>query len=890
MSYLVSKKRLLVRNEKKYFRYNSKFHFPIVVLTFFIGFSLFPFETKGEGVYFNPRFLGDDPSTIADLSTFEKGQEVPEGTYRVDIFLNGTYTVTRDVRFILDKKSESLSPCLSKGEMVRLGISTLALSKIETQTLDTKKTIDTKNNTCHSLVSQIKGSTAVFDVGLQQLNITVPQIFMNNDVRDFIPPELWDSGIKAAILNYNLTGSTTRNQTGKHSTYTYLSLQSGVNLGAWRFRDNSIWNHSTSGSGNRKTSWEHIATYIERGINQIRSRLTIGDSYTTNDIFESFNFRGIQLASDKNMLPESLRGFAPVIRGVARGTADVSIKQNGYEIYRNTFPPGPFVIDDLYSGGNSGDLEVTITEKDGSKRTFTVPYSSVPLLQREGHTEYAVTLGNYRSGNSQQNKPVFLQGSLLHGLSNGWTLYGGMQLANHYQSINAGIGKNIGAFGALSIDVTHANSELPDDSDHQGQSIRFLYNKSISETGTSIRLAGYRYSTSGYYSFADTTYKRMSGRTVLTEDGLVDIEPKFADYYNLLYNKRAKIQLSLTQQIAKQATMYITGSHETYWNTNKSDRQLQVGVNTQFKGVNLGVSYSLSKNSWQDENDQLLAVNVNVPFSNWLRSDSDSIWRNANVSYSGSHDLKGRMNNTVGLFGTLLKDNNLNYSVQTGYAGGGHANSSGTSNTSLNYRGAYGNANIGYSYSNNYRQTYYGISGGAIAHANGVTLSQPLNDTVILIKAPGANNVRVENQSGVATDWRGYAVIPYATEYRENRVALDTNTLANNVDLEDSVMDVIPTRGAVVQADFKPKVGVKVLMTIFYNNKPIPFGATVSLENNQGGSIATEGGQVYLTGLPLKGQLTVNWGEEADKTCHVTYSLPEQSQYELISKYRAECR
>ncbi|WP_255964886.1 fimbria/pilus outer membrane usher protein [Klebsiella pneumoniae] len=29
----------------------------------------------------------------------------------------------------------------------------------------------------------------------------------------------------------------------------------------------------------------------------------------------------------------------------------------------------------------------------------------------------------------------------------------------------------------------------------------------------------------------------------------------------------------------------------------------------------------------------------------------------------------------------------------------------------------------------------------------------------------------------VRTDWRGYAVLPYATEYRENRIALDTNTL-----------------------------------------------------------------------------------------------------------------
>ncbi|MEK8802976.1 FimD/PapC N-terminal domain-containing protein, partial [Escherichia coli] len=35
-------------------------------------------------LYFNPRFLADDPQAVADLSRFENGQELPPGTYRVD--------------------------------------------------------------------------------------------------------------------------------------------------------------------------------------------------------------------------------------------------------------------------------------------------------------------------------------------------------------------------------------------------------------------------------------------------------------------------------------------------------------------------------------------------------------------------------------------------------------------------------------------------------------------------------------------------------------------------------------------------------------------------------------------------------------------------------------
>ncbi len=877
MSHLASEKGQLISEKGSFFGCISGRRFPFIPLALFIGACLYPAWAEAE-LYFNPRFLADDPSAVADLSAFEKGQEVPEGTYRVDVYLNDGYLFTGDVHFILDKKDKALSPCLTQGELGKMGINTLAIPEIN----------KLPKESCESLTSLIADSTARFDVGLQRLNITVPQVFMKDRARDFIPPELWDSGIPAAILNYSLTGSNARNQEGKSSSYTYLNLQSGLNLGPWRLRDNSTWNHSSS-STNSETRWEHINTYLERGINEIRSRLTIGDSYTPSDIFDSFNFRGIQLASDDNMLPESQRGFAPVIRGIARGTADVSIKQNGYEIYRNTYPPGPFVINDLYAAGSSGDLQVTITEADGSIQSFTVPYSSVPLLQREGRTQYAVTVGDYRSGNGEQEKPTFLQSTLMRGLSHGWTLYGGAQLASRYQSLNAGIGKNIGMLGALSIDITHANAKLPDDTNHEGQSIRFLYNKSLNETGTIIQLAGYRYSTKGYYSFADTTYKRMDGYNLATQDGVIQVTPKFTDYYNLAYNKREKIQLSLTQQLGEQSTLYMTGSHETYWNTSQSDKQLQVGVNTRIDGINLGLSYSLSKNSWQEANDQMLALNLNVPFSYWLRTDSQSIWRNASASYNISHDLKGRMTNTAGLYGTLLEDNNLSYSVQTGYAGGGQGSSSATGYTALNYRGAYGNSNLGYSYTDNFRQVYYGLSGGILAHENGVTLSQPMNDTVVLVKAPGAEHTRVENQTGVETDWRGYAVLPYATEYRENRIALNTNTLANNVDLENPVVSVVPTRGAVVRADFHPKVGVKVLMTIIKNGKPVPFGAIVSSDENRGGSIVADEGQVYLTGLPLAGQLTARWGDGPDAQCRINYTLPEQSQQEILSKYRAEC-
>lgn len=849
-------------------------------LPFAFLLATYTFSAQAE-LYFNPRFLADDPAAVADLSGFEKGHELPPGTYRVDIYLNEGYMTTRDVAFHASQGSRELTPCLTRGQLATMGLNTAAVSGMNVLAADA----------CVPLTEMIPDATTRLDVGQQRLHLTIPQAFMGNQARGYIPPERWDHGITAGLLNYNFTGNNVQNDVAGSSSYAYLNLQSGLNLGAWRLRDNTTWSYSSGGSSSgNENKWQHVNTWLERDITPLRSRLTLGDSYTNGDVFDGINFRGAQLASDDNMLPDSQKGFAPVIHGIARGTAQVSIKQNGYEIYHSTVPPGPFSINDLYAAGNGGDLQVTVKEADGSSQNFTVPYSSVPVLQREGHTRYAITAGEYRSGNDQQEEPTFFQSTLLHGLPAGWTLYGGTQLADRYRAFNVGVGKNMGLLGALSVDITQANATLPDDSKHQGQSVRFLYNKSLSDVGTNIQLVGYRYSTRGYFSFSDTTYRRMSGYDVETQDGVIQVQPKFTDYYNLAWNKRGKVQVSLTQQLGRTATLYLSGSHQTYWGSDSADEQLQAGLNMAIDDINWTLSYSLTKNAWQDGRDQMLAINVNIPFSHWLRSDSQSVWRHASASYSMSNDLNGRMTNLVGLYGTVLEDNNLSYSVQTGYAGGGEGNSSSTGYATLNYRGGSGNANVGYSRSDGLKQFYYGMSGGVLAHANGITLSQPLNDTVVLIKAPGAEGAKVENQTGVRTDWRGYAVLPYATEYRENRVALDTNTLADNVDLDDAVINVVPTHGAIVRAEFNAHVGMKLLMTLTHRGKPVPFGAMVTSDSSQSSSIVADNGLVYLSGMPLAGKVQVKWGDTANASCVADYRLTAESQQQRLIQLTAECR
>lgn len=77
---------------------------------------------------------------------------------------------------------------------------------------------------------------------------------------------------------------------------------------------------------------------------------------------------------------------------------------------------------------------------------------------------------------------------------------------------------------------------------------------------------------------------------------------------------------------------------------------------------------------------------------------------------------------------------------------------------------------------------------------------------------------------GAATDWRGYTVKTQLNPYDENRVAISDNYFSkSNIELDNTVVTMVPTRGAVVKAEFVTHVGYRVLFRVLNaNGKPVP--------------------------------------------------------------------
>ena len=245
-------------------------------LTIALGLATAVFPVDAE-YYFNPRFLSNDLAESVDLSAFTKGREAPPGTYRVDIYLNDEFMTSRDITFIADDNNAELIPCLSTDLLVSLGIKKSAL-------LDNKEHSAEKhvpdNSACTPLQDRLADASTEFDVGQQHLSLSVPQIYVGRMARGYVSPDLWEEGINAGLLNYSFNGNSINNRSNHNagkSNYAYLNLQSGINIGSWRLRDNSTWSYN-SGSSNSSDSnkWQHINTSAERDIIPLRSRLTFG--------------------------------------------------------------------------------------------------------------------------------------------------------------------------------------------------------------------------------------------------------------------------------------------------------------------------------------------------------------------------------------------------------------------------------------------------------------------------------------------------------------------------------------------------------------------------------------------------------------------------------------
>ena len=196
---------------------------------------------------------------------------------------------------------------------------------------------------------------------------------------------------------------------------------------------------------------------------------------------------------------------------------------------------------------------------------------------------------------------------------------------------------------------------------------------------------------------------------------------RYAQEYGLPFaNRRNEIRLDVSQPLGNWGSVYVSARQQSYWNSSHTDKLIQLGYSGNYGQVNYNLFYNQYSNQYGPSNRQVM-LTLSIPLGK----------TGATAMYSASRDSNGRVAQQASLFGSAMDDYRLTYGITANQSN--QDSSSGSAN--LNYKGRYGNVTLGRSQgSATARPTWVGR--GIVAHGDGVTLSQPLGETIALVRAP----------------------------------------------------------------------------------------------------------------------------------------------------------
>ncbi|WP_341247979.1 fimbria/pilus outer membrane usher protein [Cupriavidus pauculus] len=791
-------------------------------------------DDRGD-VEFDRSFLRGMSQSI-DLAPFERDETITEGIHPAEVNVNGMLFGTQKLSYSRNPATRRVEPCFDKTFIARIGIDPARQLKV------------LEGNECVFLDQVVEGGTVEYDRGEQKLTVSIPQAFLLNSARGYVPPDLLDNGVTAAMFRYSLSYSNTRNSIGPSGQYLYGGLESSFNFGPWRFRS---FGTLTSNEGT-PTRWNHTAAYLQRALPSLQAEATIGDWSTTGALFDTTSIRGFSLATDDRQLPESQRGYAPTVRGVARTNAVVTVRQGSNVVFESNVPPGEFAFSDLYATGYGGDLEVTVTEADGSIQKFVVPYGSLAQLLRPGYTKFSATWGEIRD-NALSEAPILMEGTVQHGLTNDITLYGGVQITapTYYAAGMAGLAVNT-PLGALGLDLTQSYAFCVDFAHTcgaTGHSVRANLGKLVAGTGTYFSLVGYRYSSPGFYSLSDALHLR---------------EYLLGNTEQVPLRLRDRFDVNITQTLGPRwGNLFLTGSYGRRWEDNGRTLSFQAGYTNSLGPARYNISIGRVQNgTGSEENSMFLTVSLPL---------GKSVENPANLSLSASR-IDGADDLRANVTGNIGQDGRLGYDAWAEGATSGHSRAFGGG---LSYVSDAVKGNVSYGNSTHTNTIGVNATGGVVVHDAGVKFVSELGDTIAIVQAEGATGAHVMPNKFTTIDEDGIAIVPYVTPFQWNNIDLDLKDTDMGVEVDNSRITTAPTAGAAVKLVFDSRRSTSAVMRARRaDGKAVPFGSSINLPDGTTAGTVGGGGNFIVSGLTEATDITVKWGNTAQDQC-VVHFVPD---------------
>ncbi|MGY2399757.1 outer membrane usher protein [Pseudomonas sp. SDO5271_S396] len=791
-------------------------------------------------VEFNTDVLDISDRTNIDLSRFARSGFILPGTYSMTVQVNAQPMSEHSVAFYApDEDPKGSEACLSATLVEQLGL----------KTSDAGKLAWWKGGECLDIQS-LPGMEVSGDLATSTLSINLPQAYLEYSAINWDPPSRWDEGVPGLLLDYSLTAQSNYQREDGNRNNLSGNGTVGANAGAWRFRadwQGRVERGRQEAAGPQKLEWSRYYAY--RAIPALKARLLVGENYLYSDLFDSFRFSGAALNSDESQLPPNLRGYAPEVVGVAKTNAKVIISQQGRVLYETLVAAGPFRIQDL-NGAVTGKLDVRVEEQDGSVHTQQVDTAGVPYLTRPGRIRYKLASGRPSNLQHGSDGDFFTTGEFSWGISNGWSLFGGGISDNNYKALSVGAGRDLLAFGAVSLDVTQSHATVWSEA-LSGKSYRLQYSKNFEEYDSQVTFAGYRFSEKNFLTmteYLDARYYGLNGERGGRGDYRDSDEP-----WQPIGGSKALYTVTLNKQFRDLgATVYASYHKQTYWDrpdTHRWNLSLSRYFNVgSVKNMSLSLNmYRTREYSYQDNG---LSVTVSLPLG---RTGTLSL--DANRA-AGSNGFATRYSDRV--------DERNSYQLSA---------SDTSASGYLSHMGDYADVDLSASrQEGGYSSLSASARGGGTLTAQGGALHRTTSTggTRLMIDTGGVPDVPVRGYgSPTRSNVFGKAVISDISSYQRTAASVDLESLPGNVEATQSVTQLTLTEGAIGYRTLDVIAGEKAMVVLrLPDGSAPPFGATVKNLKQQDTGIVNDGGNVYLSGIRAGERMVVSWA--GHERCELT--------------------
>lgn len=791
-------------------------------------------------IEFNTDVLDLSDRTNIDLSQFARSGFILPGTYSMAVQLNAQPLPEQSVTFHPpDNDPKGSQACLSHGLVEQLGLKASEAGKLAWW----------KDGECLDIAS-LPGMEVSGDLATSTLSINLPQAYLEYNALNWDPPSRWDEGVPGLLLDYSLTAQSNYQKNDGQRKNLSGNGTVGANAGAWRLRadwQGRVEDGRQEAAGPQKLEWSRYYAY--RAIPALKARLVVGESYLYSDLFDSFRFTGASLNSDQSQLPPNLRGYAPEVVGVAKTNAKVIISQQGRVLYETLVAAGPFRIQDL-NDAVTGKLDVRVEEQDGSVQTFQLNTAGVPYLTRPGQVRYKLASGRPSNLQYGSDGAFFGTGEFSWGVSNGWSLFGGGITDNNYRALSVGAGRDLLAFGAVSLDVTQSHANVWNET-LSGKSYRLQYSKNFEQYDSQVTFAGYRFSEKNFLSMSEYLDARHYGL-----NGELGGRGDYRDpneSWKPIGGSKALYTVTLNKQFRDLgATVYASYNKQTYWDRPDTHRW-NLSLSRYFNvGSVKNMSLSLNTYRTQEYNyrDNGMALTVSLPLGRTGTLSLDA------SRAAGSNNLATRYSDR------LDERNSYQLSASDTSASG-----------YLSHMGDHADIDVSASRQQGGSSSLsVSARGGATLTAQGAALHRTTSTggTRLMVDTAGVPDVPVRGYGApTRSNAFGKAVISDISSYQRTAASVDLERLPSNVEATRSVTQLTLTEGAIGYRSLDVIAGEKAMAVVrLADGSSPPFGATVKNLKQQDTGIVNDGGHVYLSGIQAGEQMTVSWG--GDERCVLT--------------------